>query len=332
MSRAAKCKKALFAGGCFWCMEAAFKDVRGVVDVFSCYTGGEKENPTYEDVLTGLTGHYEAVEITYDPDAISYKDLLDIYWRNIDPTDPEGQFADRGPQYRTAIFYFDENQKRIAEESKRELEKSGKFNRPIVTEIKRAGKVYRAEEYHQNYCKKHPLEYKNYSIASGRIPFILKVWKEEKRKEPWKNFKKPSEHQLRMILTPLQFYVTQENGTEPPFKNEYYKNKEEGIYVDIVSGEPLFSSTDKYESGSGWPSFKKALEEENIITRMDKSHGMDRIEVRSRYADSHLGHLFYDGPPPLGLRFCINSAALRFIPKSELVKEGYEEYLKLFKK
>ncbi len=330
MSENSRYKKALFAGGCFWCMEAAFKDVNGVIDVFSCYTGGHKENPTYEDVLTGTTGHYEAVEVIYDSEIISYYELLKIYWMNIDPTDPEGQFADRGLQYRTAIFYFDEEQRRIAEKSKRELEKSGKFNKPIVTEIKKAGKVYKAEEYHQNYCNKHPVEYKSYSIASGRIPFILKIWG-KRDEEPWKNFKKPDEYQLRMMLTPLQYHVTQENGTEPPFNNEYYKNKEEGIYVDIVSGEPLFSSLDKYDSGSGWPSFKRALEKDNIITRVDKSHGMVRIEVRSKYGDSHLGHLFHDGPPPTGLRYCINSAALRFIPKSELEKEGYGKYLKLFK-
>ncbi len=331
MAKDRKLEEATFAGGCFWCMEAAFLDIEGVINVYSGYTGGWKENPTYEEVCMGSTGHYEAVRVIFDPKKISYDKLLEIFWMNIDPTDPDGQFADRGPQYRTAIFYHNDDQKRKAMKSKEKMEKLGIFKKKIVTEIKKAKEFYRAEEYHQRYCKKHPIEYKNYSISSGRLPFIIKTWKKEKRKESWKNFKKPSEYELRMILTPIQFFVTQENGTEPPFDNEYWNNKEDGIYVDIVSGEPLFSSIDKYDSGSGWPSFKKPLEPENIITKIDLSHGMKRVEVRSKYGDSHLGHLFHDGPPPMGLRYCINSAALRFISVDDLEKEGYKEYLNIFK-
>ena len=333
MNNNPKLRKATFAGGCFWCLEAAFKDISGVIESFSCYTGGIKENPTYEEVCAGTTGHYEAVRIIYDSDIISYKKLLDIFWHNIDPTDAGGQFADRGSQYRTAIFYHDEEQKKIAEKSKEEIENSGVFDEPIVTEIKKAGKIYKAETYHQNYCKKHPEEYKRYSIASGRTPFIIMLWNKKDKKnfsEPWKNFKKPMIEELKENLTELQYNITQENGTEPPFENRYYNNTEEGIYVDIVSGEPLFSSIDKYDSGSGWPSFTKPLEHKNIITKVDKSGNMIRTEVRSGYGDSHLGHLFKDGPKPVGLRYCINSEALRFIPVKKMEEEGYGKYLHLF--
>ncbi|GMB08020.1 peptide-methionine (R)-S-oxide reductase MsrB [Thermolongibacillus altinsuensis] len=312
---------ATFAGGCFWCMVSPFEEQPGIIQVVSGYTGGHKENPTYEEVCTQTTGHYEAVQITFDPDIFPYEKLLDIYWRQIDPTDDGGQFHDRGESYRTAIFYHNEKQRQLAEKSKRELEESGRFSKPIVTKILPASTFYPAEEYHQNYHKKNPLRYKLYRIGSGRDAFIKKHWFDKKRDE-----------ELRKKLTPLQYEVTQRNGTEPPFNNLYWDNKRDGIYVDIVSGEPLFSSLDKYDSGCGWPSFTKPLHEENIKTELDLSHGMVRVEVRSRKADSHLGHVFNDGPAPTGLRYCINSAALRFIPKEDLEKEGYGEYLRLFEK
>jgi len=322
---------ATFAGGCFWCVESAFDDVPGVIEAVSGYTGGQTPDPTYEEVSSGRTGHVEAVRVRFDPARISYSELLDIFWHQIDPTDARGQFADRGTQYRTFIFYHDEEQRRLAEQSKADLAASGRFEAPIVTPIVPAGPFYDAEEYHQNYHEKHPAEYKRYRYASGRTPFLERVWgapaKPAKKKAA---YVKPGDAELREMLTPLQYNVTQENGTERAFENEYWNNKKEGIYVDVVGGQPLFSSKDKYDSRTGWPSFTRPIEPGAVNGREDHELSMSRMEVRSTAADSHLGHVFPDGPAPTGLRYCINSAALRFVPKDKLEQEGYGEYLKLF--
>lgn len=314
----ANVEKATFAGGCFWCMVEPFDERPGIIEVLSGYTGGTVPNPTYEQVCSHTTGHVEAVQITYDPSLISYEELVDIFWRQIDPTDPGGQFYDRGSSYKTAIFYHNEAQRKIAEESKRQLEESGRFNKPIVTEILPAKPFYPAEEEHQYYYKKNRFHYERYKRGSGREAFLKKHWRYDQAK-------------LKEKLTPMQYHVTQENGTEPPFQNEYWDHFEEGIYVDIISGEVLFSSKDKFDAGCGWPSFTKPVNPAEITEHLDTSHGMIRTEVRSRTADSHLGHVFPDGPPEHGgLRYCINSAAIRFIKKEDMEKEGYGDYLYLF--
>jgi len=344
--------RATFAAGCFWCVEPPFDKLPGVVSTTSGYAGGRVKNPTYEQVSSGSTGHAEVVQVAFDPSRVSYERLLEVYWRNVDPTDAGGQFCDRGSQYRSAIFYEGEAQKRAALESKRALAASGRLKKPIVTEIAPLEAFYPAEDYHQDFCRKSPLRYNTYRAGCGRDRRLKDLWGDEAVRGPapaakagdagtggkgWVavkegRYSKPAKDELKKTLTPLQYQVTQENGTERAFQNEHWNNHAPGIYVDVVSGEPLFSSLDKFDSGTGWPSFTKPLAKANVDEKTDASHGMLRTEVRSKHAGSHLGHVFDDGPKPTGLRYCLNSAALRFIPADKLEQEGYGEYRKLFEK
>ena len=319
---------AVFAGGCFWCEESNFEEIPGdgIVSVVSGYTGGHVVDPTYKEVCSHTTGHREAVEVTYDKDVLTYNDLLEFYWRTINPTDAGGSFYDRGEPYTSAIFVANDEERKLAEESRKRLAESGRFKMPIVTKILDAKKFYVAEQYHQNYYLTHPKEYHAYRNASGRDKYIANTWgkdavykpaprEETETEKPlvkapameWTDaakpdYKKPSEEVLRKKLTGVEYWVTQEDGTEPPFKNPYWNEHRPGIFVDIVSGEPLFSSKDKFQSGTGWPSFSKPLVPANIKREADNSLSMERTELRSKHSDSHLGHLFDDGPPPTGNR------------------------------
>jgi len=332
------------AGGCFWCTEAYFQEHPGVTDAVSGYTGGSEENASYLKVTKGDTSHREAVQITYDPKIISTEEILDIYWSHIDPTDTEGQFADKGAQYTTAIYYTNDSQKKLALDSKKRLKESGLFKKPIVTEVLPFVNFYKAEEYHQDYYKKASEHYDRYKKGSGREGFVEETWAKDAaiefleseqsastNKKINKDYHYTDEEIAELLknLDPLVYHVVAEDGTESPFNNAYWDNKAEGIYVDVVTKKPLFSSTHKYDSGTGWPSFWKTIGDDSVTLHEDNSLSVTRTEVRSDAG--HVGHVFNDGPVEEGgRRFCTNSASLLFIPKEEMKSQGYEEYLYLF--
>lgn len=319
---------AYFAGGCFWCMEGIFESQEWVYEAISGYIWGSWETATYKQVSTGTTGHREWVKIRYNPEIISYAKLIELFWTQIDPTDPDGQFADKGFQYTTAIYYTNESEKETAENSKRGLENSGKFETAIVTKILPLQEFYEAEDYHQDYYKKSSTRYKLYKKWSGREGFIEKNWKDRIAELNEQTY---SEAAIKKRLTALQYKVTQKWGTERAFDNAYWDNKEPWIYVDIIDGTPLYSSLDKYKSGTGWPSFTKPISPEVVTEHEDKKLFVTRTEIKSASSNSHLGHVFNDWPADKGwLRYCMNSAALRFIPLEDLEKEGYWEYVEMF--
>lgn len=332
------------AGGCFWCTEAYFQEHPGVIDAVSGYAGGSEQDASYLKVSEGTTLHREAVQITYDPQIISTDEILDIYWSHIDPTNSDGQFADKGFQYTTAIFYHNDAQKEVAVDSKMRLEQSGIFTKPIVTEVLSFTDFFKAEEYHQDYYKKASQHYERYKNGSGRAGFIEETWAKDAaikfleaeqsvsiNNEIKKDYDYTEEEIAELLknLDPLAYHVVAEDGTESPFNNKYWDNKAEGIYVDIVTKKPLFSSTHKYDSGTGWPSFWRTIDDDSVTLHEDNSLSTTRTEVRSDAG--HVGHVFDDGPVAEGgRRFCTNSASLLFVPKIDMEKEGYGEYLYLF--
>lgn len=311
-------KEIYLAGGCFWGVEAYFERIEGVLDVVSGYANGPFVNPNYEEVCK-KSGHAETVYIKYDANRVSLSTILKYYFRIIDPTSLNKQGGDIGVQYRTGIYYQTEEEKEVAV---KEIEvEQKKYDKKIVVEVLPLERFDKAEEYHQDYLRKNPNGYCHVDLSKANEPIIETL-----------NYQKPSDEELKESLTDLQYRVTQENHTEYAFKNEYFDNKEKGIYVDITTGEPLFSSADKYDSGCGWPSFTKPINSEVVNYEKDTSYNMTRVEVRSRTGDAHLGHVFEDGPRDKGgLRYCINSASIKFIPYDDMEKEGYD-YLKKYVK
>jgi peptide methionine sulfoxide reductase msrA/msrB len=328
----ARPESAVFGGG-YRSLQATFDRVYGVLSTEAVYAGGKARKPAA--TTPADNGHVLAVLVNYDPSRIAYSQLFETWLRSIDPTDAEGQFSDRGPLYRPVAFTTTEAQAKAAAASLAELGKSGPFaGKHIAVAVQPATALFPAETAEQDWALHNPQAAAAAEERSGRLAFLEKTW--GRSSDPGlppsvSSYRKPPLEELRKKLNAMQFEVTQQEGTEPPFANEYYNNERAGIYVDIVSGEPLFASTDKFDSGTGWPSFDRPLVPSNIVLKTDSTFGMVRIEVKSRYAGSHLGHLFDDGPAPTGLRYCMDSASLRFIPKEDMAKAGYGQFLKYVK-
>lgn len=309
-------KTIYLAGGCFWGLEAYMARVPGVVETSCGYANGRTTNPTYEEVCRHNTGHAETVKVIYDPDDIELKTLLAYFFKVIDPVSINRQGGDIGEQYRTGIYYVDPEE--VADLKAFIASRQPAFKKPIAVEVTPLTHYYVAEEYHQKYLDKNPNGYCHIRVDQVEEPVVEKT-----------AYQKPLKAQLEAQLSPLEFSVTQEAATERPFSNAYYSHFERGLYVDITTGEPLFTSRDKFESGCGWPAFSKPILPEVLVTHEDFSHGMNRVEVRSRVGEAHLGHVFPDGPAETGgLRYCINSAALQFIPFDQMAEKGYGHLLK----
>ncbi|ADY54840.1 Peptide methionine sulfoxide reductase msrB [Syntrophobotulus glycolicus DSM 8271] len=310
------------AGGCFWGMEKYLASVRGVISTQTGYANGHTEHPSYEEVCHDHTGHAETVYVHYDPEILPLEFLLELYFEAVDPTSVNRQGGDRGVQYRTGIYYVDEQDRPLIERSILKLQK--RYDTPLAIEVKPLDNFYPAEEYHQKYLDKNPGGYCHIAPDKFRKAAQAMV-------NPASYYLSDTEL-LHQSLTKTQYEVTQNSATESPFRNEYFDHFEPGIYVDITTGEPLFVSSDKFQSGCGWPSFSAPIDPNVIREKPDRSHGMIRTEVRSRVGDAHLGHLFQDGPRESGgLRYCINSASLRFVPKKDMEREGYGYLLGLIK-
>lgn len=298
------------AGGCFWGLEAYFRRIPGVVDVISGYANGNTDAPSYEDVCHS-SGHVETVKVTYDTDSISLSHILQYFLRVVDPFSVNRQGNDVGIQYRSGVYYTSPEQEAVIRKTLQKAESH--YKQPFAIEILPLQSFYEAEDYHQQYLDKNPGGYCHINLQKADEPLI-----------DLDEYTPKDDDTLRKELSPLQYSVTQESATERPFTHEYTSRYDKGIYVDITSGEPLFVSSDKFESGCGWPSFAKPINSDVIIYYRDQSHNMERLEVRSRIGNAHLGHVFEDGPKELGgLRYCINGASLRFIPLTDMEKEGY---------
>jgi peptide methionine sulfoxide reductase msrA/msrB len=353
---------AVLGGGCFWCVESDFEKLPGVKNVISGYSGGKTKNPIYKTYAAG--GHREVVFVLYDPSELTYAGLVEWLIKHVNPTDRGGSFQDRGAHYRPTIYYETEEERQAAERVISTIDGWRVFRSKINIALEPRAAFWPAEEYHQDYHHKQGIKYQFYRAQSGRDTFVMDNWgprsgvleipgaipdrgdgamAEDKlttgegdaAEQPhWLKFKPLAPIEIRKRLNPMQYHVAIESGTEPAFNNRYWNHKEEGIYVDVLSGAPLFSATDKFNSGTGWPSFTKPMLPEYLVYHEERSpvHGL-RIEVRSRISNIHLGHVFSDGPPLAGgKRYCMNSAALRFVPKSQMEREGYGDFVKFLGK